>query len=58
MKIYSFLFPAQENEQPIVKHIVAGSFEDALAVASEKGVSGFTSVNEGPVVVAVAGMFE
>lgn len=58
MKIYSFLFPAQDNDQPVVKHTVAGCFEDALAVASEKGLSGFTSVNEGPEVVAVAGMFE
>lgn len=58
MKIYSFIFPAQDNEQPVVKHIVAGCFVDALAVASEKGLIGFSSVNEGPEVVAVAGMFE
>lgn len=64
MKIYTFIFPSVDmpdsegKNLPVTKHLVAKDFSDAIAVASEKGLSGFVQVSEGPEVVAVAGMFE
>lgn len=64
MKIYTFVFPSVDmpddkgQNSPVVKHIIAKDFSDAISVAEEKGLSGFVQVSEGPEVVAVAGMFE
>lgn len=64
MKIYTFIFPSvdmtddQAKNVPATKHLVAKDFSDAIAVATEKGLSGYVQISEGPEVVAVAGMFE
>lgn len=64
MKIYTFIFSAndlpddQGKNVPMTKHLVAKDFSDAIAVATEKGLSGYVQISEGPEVVAVAGMFE
>lgn len=59
MKIYTFICaPASKDVQPETAHVVAGSFEDAIVVAKEKGFTGYAQVSEGPEVLAVAGMFE
>lgn len=64
MKIYTFIFPSadmpddQGKNLPMTKHLVANDFSDAISVATEKGLSGYVQISEGPEVVAVAGMFE
>lgn len=59
MKIYTFICaPENKDAQPNTAHVVAGSFEDAIAVAKEKCFTGYAQVSEGPDVLAVAGMFE
>lgn len=63
MKIYTFIFPSADmlddgKNVPTTKHLVAKDFSDAISVATEKGLSGFVQISEGPEVVAVAGMFE
>lgn len=64
MKIYTFIFPSvdmpdnQGKNAPMTKHLVAKDFSDAITVATEKGLSGYVQISEGPEVVAVAGMFE